>query len=409
MAANDANPTQLKALTGLRIVVALRVVFHHYAMPLFAGWPPLLAAAVNNEFIGVSTFFVLSGFILAYTYGNPQRGPLRRRDFWINRFSRIYPVYLAGFVLIAPLELWYNLQAGGLGRGLEQSALSGSLAFLLLQAWTPWSMYSWNFPTWSISVEVFFYAVFPLLLPWLARQPTGRLLAWLGLVWLSGLLTPLAAVLLYLHHPLGESVWIAVVSALRGLPPLRLPEFVFGMISGLLFLRRAHWPRGLRWTTRPWVPYVALLGLWLGLNLPTEPWRPIWENGFLAPLMVLLFVGLATAPSLLASILSTPALVLLGECSYSVFILQAPVADWFRLVLSHLGLGWAFDGIAFLDGGLFGLYLMVLLGLSLLLSRWLEQPLRRVLRQRLRAASLPAGPATAKLSAEGAKPGAQQP
>ncbi|MER3444306.1 MAG: acyltransferase [Armatimonadota bacterium] len=402
MTANATDTPPLKALTGLRILVALRVVFHHYATPLFVGWPAPLAAVVNNEFIGVSTFFVLSGFVLAYAYGNPERGLLRREDFWVNRLARVYPVYLLGFVLIAPLELWNNVQVNGLVRGLEQSAMTGSLAALLLHAWTPWTMYSWNFPSWSISVEAFFYLLFPLLLPWLARQSTPRLLGGLGLAWLAGLLVPLLAVLFYLHHPLGPSAWIAVVGALRGLPLLRLPEFVFGLIAGLLFLRRVHWPRSLRWTLRPWVPYAAGLGLWLGLSLPTEPWRPVWENGFLAPLMALLFTGLAGAPSLLASGLSTPVLVLLGESSYAVFILQAPVADWMRLALGEMGLGSAFRGVSFTDGRLFALYLLLLLGLSLLTSRRLEQPLRRVLRQRLRAA-------VSSVSAEGARPGARQP
>lgn len=391
MKPGSTDQTMLKALTGLRIVVALRVVFHHYALPLFAGLPAPLAAVVSNEFLGVSTFFVLSGFILAYTYGNPQKGPLRVQEFWINRFTRIYPAYLLGFLLITPFEVERNLQAGGLWHGLEQSLLEGSLAALMLQAWTPWSMYSWNFPTWSISVEVFFYLMFPLLLPWLSRQPTSRLLGLLSLVWLSGLLVPLLTVVLYLLHPLPQPAWIALVSAVRGLPLFRLPEFVFGMGVGLLFLRRSDWPRGLRWAARSWVPYAALGGLWLGINLPTEPWRPIWENGFLAPLMGLLFVGLASAPSLLASLLSAPVALLLGESSYTVFILQAPVADILRLGLRELGLGAPFSGIAFTSGWLFGLYLLLLLGAALLASRYVEQPLRQELRRRLRA-TLGSGP-----------------
>lgn len=391
MKPGSTDQTMLKALTGLRIVVALRVVFHHYALPLFAGLPAPLAAVVSNEFLGVSTFFVLSGFILAYTYGNPQKGPLRVQEFWINRFTRIYPAYLLGFLLITPFEVERNLQAGGLWHGLEQSLLEGSLAALMLQAWTPWSMYSWNFPTWSISVEVFFYLMFPLLLPWLSRQPTSRLLGLLSLVWLSGLLVPLLTVVLYLLHPLPQPAWIALVSAVRGLPLFRLPEFVFGMGVGLLFLRRSDWPRGLRWAARSWVPYAALGGLWLGINLPTEPWRPIWENGFLAPLMGLLFVGLASAPSLLASLLSAPVALLLGESSYTVFILQAPVADILRLGLRELGLGAPFSGIAFTSRWLFGLYLLLLLGAALLASRYVEQPLRQELRRRLRA-TLGSGP-----------------
>src|SRR4051812_45730838 len=56
---------------------------------------------LRTGYLGVQFFFVLSGFILAYTY-LPQRGTGFQRTFWVARFARIYPVYVLGLLLVVP-------------------------------------------------------------------------------------------------------------------------------------------------------------------------------------------------------------------------------------------------------------------------------------------------------------------
>ena len=52
----------------------------------------------NNGFVFVGFFFLISGFILAYNYAE-RPTPLVKRDFWVARFSRLYPVYLVALAL----------------------------------------------------------------------------------------------------------------------------------------------------------------------------------------------------------------------------------------------------------------------------------------------------------------------
>jgi peptidoglycan/LPS O-acetylase OafA/YrhL len=108
--------------------------------------------------LAVDFFFLLSGFILAYTYVTAE-GRLRgtRREFWVARIARIYPVYLLGLLL----GLYPNLASGVHLRGLVFSA--GAHIFLI-HAWLP-STLAWNRPSWSLSVGALFYAVLPLILP----------------------------------------------------------------------------------------------------------------------------------------------------------------------------------------------------------------------------------------------------
>ena len=102
---------QLKPLTGLRFLAALLVVVHHFG-PYILTSPvsdPLRTLKVVERniiftgMIGVDLFFVLSGFILAYTYLDG-RGRLRgtRGQFWIARIARIYPIYVCAWVVAVP-------------------------------------------------------------------------------------------------------------------------------------------------------------------------------------------------------------------------------------------------------------------------------------------------------------------
>ena len=87
----DAIRPQLPALTSIRFLAAAWVaIFHAQAMRVFFGpeWFQLVAYIGD---MGVHFFFVLSGFIMVYTYSGRLES---RRDFWQARFARIYPCLL---------------------------------------------------------------------------------------------------------------------------------------------------------------------------------------------------------------------------------------------------------------------------------------------------------------------------
>lgn len=83
-----------KPLTGLRCVAAYLVYLYHYNIyPVFTG-NLILRDFVHELHIGVSIFFVLSGFLIAYRYlGKIELSISFLFTYFRNRVARIYPVY----------------------------------------------------------------------------------------------------------------------------------------------------------------------------------------------------------------------------------------------------------------------------------------------------------------------------
>jgi peptidoglycan/LPS O-acetylase OafA/YrhL len=343
------KPPALPALTGLRFVAALLVVLFHRGLPYLGSVPAVIA---GNGYVGVDLFFVLSGFILTYTYGHEARSGLKLRPFLVARFARVYPVYLLGLVVSAPI-FFYNLQrthsSDGLSVGVE--------AVTLTQGWVPSAACRWNCPGWTLSAEAFFYLCFPLLLVVVRSWSRPRLL--LGGVALYGL-----ALL---------STWALMVSRgewsefVRYEPLLHLPSFGIGVLAGCLFLGR-------RMARSSWagVAAVACLGV---LALPSVPYL-LLHNGLLAPLFALLIYQLAVGQGAVAVALATPAVVALGEASYALYILHEPVGIWMHEAAERIGVNLA-------SGWYFVAYLATTLALSLAVLRYIEEPARRWIRSKL--------------------------
>jgi peptidoglycan/LPS O-acetylase OafA/YrhL len=147
---NRQNRTTMRSLTGIRFFAALYVVVYHLFGPQFPHkvWP--IRNFVLSGHIGVSFFFILSGFVITYQYSCRIDGAADRKSFFWAPFARIYPTYI--IALLATVLLTNNSE------GLVASTL-------LIQSWFPSLALTPNGPGWSLSNEAFFYAVFPFALP----------------------------------------------------------------------------------------------------------------------------------------------------------------------------------------------------------------------------------------------------
>lgn len=316
-----SRPT-LSALTGLRFLAALHVVLFHYAAPSLASAPEWARNFAAAGLTGVDLFFILSGFVLAYNYLDGRQ--IKRRDFWVARFARIYPAHLLGVLLLAPYMIYayFTLFPASVAAG--KTLADGGLALTLTQAWVPGSWSVWNGPAWSLGAEVFFYALFPFLGLALARIPPRLLLPALGGFWALALLRPAS----YIFYDIPG--WWPVAYAN---PIMRLPEFLMGIVLGRLFLHygRARW--GGIMAGLGAFGWVALLSIGVpGLNNLLARTVLSWLNmaflyeALLLVFFVLLIYGLAHGSGLVAKGLSLPFMLLLGEASYALYILQVPVA-----------------------------------------------------------------------------------
>jgi peptidoglycan/LPS O-acetylase OafA/YrhL len=347
---------QIRSLTGLRFFAAALVVVYHFARPQNAR----LMTFIDHGAVGVMVFFVLSGFILSYSYSlGPGRLRGSLRSFWVARFARLYPVYLAGILLFVPVMLrttdvpvWLRTVTAGLALTVTQSwfHVSG----------LSWGM--WNPPGWSLSAEAFFYLVFPIACLPMSRLPArGLLLVALG-CWtlsLAGLFTNAA-----IDFGKGD-FWEFV-------PLVRLPEFLLGMALGLVWKGRTT-PAFDRAT--PYLAPVAALVLAAAMCLPIS--ATMFFSGVFAPVAGLLICSLACGRGLLARWLASRPIVFLGGASYSLYILHWPFWVW----------AWHFFGqsrLATQQPNLYFIaYFVVTVIAACICFTWLEEPLNSLLRRKL--------------------------
>jgi len=231
----------LPTLTGLRFLAAL-VVFGYHAVILLAGSAEGLVRAVfDHGRLGVSFFFLLSGFIVTWAW----RSGDTAGAFWRRRLARIYPSYLVALVAAAVVlrVVGPRPTAGVLG-----------LNALLLQSWVPERsvFFGGNDVGWSLSCEAFFYAAFPALLAGLAKLDARarRVLQAVVVVLVVAVGIWAAATVPDDYFGAGgPTVFVAYV-----FPPVRALEFVLG-ITLALDLKEG---RRLR---VPWGAAVALAAL----------------------------------------------------------------------------------------------------------------------------------------------------
>jgi len=364
---NGARP-KLDALTSLRFFAAMHVVIFHLRGPVRG--PQWYQKIASVGHLGVSFFFVLSGFILVYTYADSQ---VRRYEFWQARFARIYPAYAVALLACFP-HFWAT----------EHSSLSWNMAFscaltiALLQAWSPQTALTWNPVAWSLSAEAFFYFVFPALLAWLKKRQQGLLAVIIG-SWLLSLATAVSFFSIRpagMNGPMGTDAGVLGLTAIKYNPLVRLPEFVIGMAVGLLYLRGAKSPRlGSAFA----LGGIAAFALVVATCDQLPP--PLLQTGVLAPIFAAVIFGVATqagqsrdAQSVWIRCLNWRGLLLLGNASYSLYLLH-DVIIWSGL---------AEFGTTFLHN-LAGIVLLLAacIGASIACTKLVEEPLRERLRPKL--------------------------
>lgn len=382
------KPGPIPPLTSLRFFAAMAVVFYHYGRPFVAHAPAPVRSLAGAGYTGVSFFFVLSGFVLAYNYLASDR-EIEPRSFWAARAARIYPAYLVSLLLLLPVFLAgvrSAIHARGAAGALD-GAISGGLCLSLLQAWFMNHANDWNFPAWSLSVEAFFYVTFPLTAALVLRIPARRLLSVAFGFWMVSIAIGMAYAILdpdrlggfpsvhfvATHHPRSSLIWLARITTL---PILRLPEFIAGLALGRAFVAIPSF----RIPRASIAAALAIAGLLATLAYCDFPPANLFATSLLDPIYAVLILALASGAGPISAILSAPVLVLLGDASYAIYVLQVPV---FRICRRFAGAGL----VASLGSAI------VLMIASVLVYKFIETPARRRIRawlappvNRLRAA-----------------------
>ena len=366
-----AKKPQLPALTGIRTLLAFNIVLFHFTPPYLGPLRPM----VENGFIFVNVFFLISGFVLTYNYAD-RAATLVKRDFWMARFSRLYPVYL--LVLVISLKM---LQIEWLARSHGEFWEGLILSPLLLQGLSPSLATFWNTVAWTLSCEFAFYAVFP----WLIRvrwpQRASRLVLLLFGLWIVNML-PATLYLLtnpdHLTEPVTRYTSTTLIRFLKYTPLPYAATFLAGVTLARLQLVAKISDR-----RRMSIAAAALigLGLFFAFAAPRIPYL-IKHGGLLMPLFAALVFGLS-GRNPIASVFAWRPLLLIGESSYCLYLLHFNV-----FILIHMYHLPERLHVAALDPWISYAALILL---SLAIYRFVENPVRRALLNRF--------PPTPRLSA----------
>jgi peptidoglycan/LPS O-acetylase OafA/YrhL len=310
-----AHPTStrkppLPALTGIRTLLAIFIILFHFTPPHLG----LLYPFIDNGYVFVGVFFLISGYVLTYNYAD--RGKtLSKREFWLARFSRLYPVYLLVLIISVTMlqDEWHARSHAEFWQGLI-------LTPFVLQGWSPSVATFWNTVAWTLTSECVLYAAFP----WLIRFPWPKkplsLVALLITIWIIGLIPHTLYLYLNPDHIVGPVDRYSSSQLIRFLKYTPLPyvcTFLTGVTLGKLQLALTLTPR--QRLILSGISLAAVCFFFYALVSHT-PYL-LMHGGLLTPVFAALVLGLS-GPHPISAIFSWRPLLLIGESSYCLYLLH---------------------------------------------------------------------------------------
>jgi peptidoglycan/LPS O-acetylase OafA/YrhL len=370
--------TYFPALTGIRAVAAGLVFFFH-AVPeapadAHADWLRWPVRFAQQGYIGVSIFFVLSGFLIAArNFDRVELTGTWMRRYWQNRFARIYPLYFLltvfafAVMLVHPIYTWYEWPATADG---PDKAVAILLNLTLVRAYFNEFVFVGVPTAWTLTIEETFYLAAPFLLLGL-RRSVRWLYVYAPVLLLIGALLVLACTRWLPYYGLMASLRMMLSDTFFG----RCVEFLVGMGLAWWARQRPASASARNWATATVLGGAGLLACVLLLmtlertlviDSPLAFYTNKLVNNVVLPIPIAaLLWGLMRERTWLRRALESGAAQLLGKSSYAFYLI-------------HLG---AVDTIfsIYVSGNVvirLGAYVV----LSILLYKWVEHPLQKRLR-----------------------------
>lgn len=291
------------ALTGIRAVGAAAVFFVH--LPFEFGFKLVIDV--------MAFFFVLSGFLIFYLYHENiavRAGKLKQ--YFVNRFARIYPVY---FLLVTiAIFLQHDFRTVFLVKNYTLThALFYNQADRAIQQ------------SWSITAEECFYLLAPFIM-YLVRRFNFVVSLLFGALLLCMALFIATWPVSLLHT--GQFVFSVTFFG-------HFFEFYCGIFLALLMLKRKHahgfYLKGKKYTILGSIGILTTTGILIlsnNMNDPAQATQFILINNFILPVAVAVFYfGLMVEKSITASVLSSKLFTLLGRTSYAFYLVHVIVIE----------------------------------------------------------------------------------
>lgn len=329
---------KIQQLTFCRFIAAVSIVIYHYGDKTSIYQVGFLKKIFENANVAVSFFYVLSGFVIYYTYQHYNSVNLVL--FFKKRLKRIYPAYFLALLLTLLIKSFYWNEF--------------LLSLMMIQTWVPGKSLILNNPGWSLSNEMVFYFTFPLILPFFQNTKVFKYkMVVVSLIWFL-------SQIIYLIYLVKESNYYMY------LPILHFNSFLIGILTAVFFKNR-----------KIQIKYSILSKLIVLVLICTSFFvfnNKMLHNGLLAPLFGLLIYLIAVSKDKMTILFSGKTFQFLGEISYSIYIFQFPV--W---------LFWSDYRISkylFIDKGIsedfkFSIRFFILILLSIIVFYAIELPLKK--------------------------------
>jgi peptidoglycan/LPS O-acetylase OafA/YrhL len=341
---------KLNHLTFTRFLAAIAIVIFHYNLKSWPFTHIKLYHIFRNANICVSFFFVLSGFVMIIAYGRNKEKVIETSKYYLNRVARIFPVYIFALLL------------SSLNRGFLVNIKAFVLDVFLIQAWFPNYVLKVNSPGWSLSVELLFYFLFPLMFNYWYRKANLKIIA----IVIVGFWIVSQIVSNYLYQ---SSFYQGPLSTsnrfLYYFPLLHVNEFLVGNLVGFVYLTYRYHDRNLD------IPVILTMGLVLfALTFSSSL---IIQNGMGCVLFAPLVLLLSMNTGYITKLFSHRFFIFLGEISYSIYILQFPILSYSNSLFKRLHI---------VDVNLlFYGYLVILILLSSACFHFIEVPARNYIKK----------------------------
>lgn len=295
---------RLNSLTSLRFLAALGVFLHHFHFFSETDNHILknLYSIFFEGFIGVTFFYILSGFIISYSHNKyVESGSYKVGEFLYNRFARLYPIHILTLVIAFFVYMGIdNYQYIDIELFLANA--------LLLQSFIPDFGYSFSFNgvSWSISVEMFFYFSFTFLLTFNKKQ--------------LSILTFILFMIIVAHlFLLGSSErfsgWTFYVN-----PFFRIIDFMLGMIIFRIY-KSNKFSINEKFATIMEVLSLLLLVAFITIGIKYIPifWR--FDLYYIFPFGFMVYV-FSYGKGAISRLINNKVFILLGEASFSLYMIH---------------------------------------------------------------------------------------
>ena len=312
-------------LDGLRGLTVIAVMAYHASV----GFTPRTFPWFQGGFLGVSMFFVLSGFLVTWRLlgGHGRVGRVELRQFWKKRARRLLPAS----VLTVMVTLTAFRATGLAGEAWQTLRVDGLWSVLPLANWrfvfsgVEYGGADASSPLlhfWSLAVEEQVYLTLPVVVAVVLRFTRGSFAALGG--FLAAAAAGATALMVTSHTPGGD------VNALYLATPTRVGEILIGGVAAVAF---AAWRRSGRTApaaARPLAWLVAAASMVVvGLAWTTVKMRDQWlyEGGFTAMAVVsaVVVIAAATGTGPARRLLRIRPLRMLGQVSYGVYLFHWPI------------------------------------------------------------------------------------